>query len=101
MRSADAVASSARVILLSRQRDRKRCSKKRFVLLRYRWRIRSRCCNIPIPTDILTGENGRVAIVVVGAGAIGLLVAGRLARSGQHTVLLARPSIAAAIEQQG
>jgi 2-dehydropantoate 2-reductase len=38
---------------------------------------------------------------VVGAGAIGLLVAGQLARSGQCTVLLARPSTAAAIEQQG
>jgi 2-dehydropantoate 2-reductase len=42
-----------------------------------------------------------VAIVVVGAGAIGLLVAGQLADSGQPTVLLARPAVAAAITQQG
>lgn len=41
-----------------------------------------------------------MAIVVVGAGAIGLLLAGRLAQSGQPTVLLARPSVAAALEQQ-
>jgi 2-dehydropantoate 2-reductase len=41
-----------------------------------------------------------VAIVVVGAGAIGLLVAGQLADSGQPTILLARPVVAAAIEQQ-
>jgi 2-dehydropantoate 2-reductase len=41
-----------------------------------------------------------VAIVVVGAGAIGLLVAGQLAGSGQPTILLARPAVAAAIEQQ-
>ncbi|HEU5097473.1 MAG TPA: 2-dehydropantoate 2-reductase [Roseiflexaceae bacterium] len=41
-----------------------------------------------------------MAIVVVGAGAIGLLVAGQLADSGQPTILLARPSVAAAIEQQ-
>jgi 2-dehydropantoate 2-reductase len=41
-----------------------------------------------------------VTIVVVGAGAIGLLVAGRLALAAQHTVLLARPTVAAAIEQQ-
>jgi len=41
-----------------------------------------------------------VAIVVVGAGAIGLLVAGRLAQSPAATVLLARPNIAAAIAQQ-
>ncbi len=41
-----------------------------------------------------------MAIVVVGAGAIGLLVAGQLADSGQPTILLARPAVAAAIEQQ-
>jgi 2-dehydropantoate 2-reductase len=41
-----------------------------------------------------------VAIVVVGAGAIGLLVAGQLADAGQPTILLARPAVAAAIEQQ-
>jgi 2-dehydropantoate 2-reductase len=41
-----------------------------------------------------------VAIVVVGAGAIGLLVAGQLAASGQPTILLARPATAAAIGQQ-
>ena len=41
-----------------------------------------------------------MAIIVVGAGAIGLLVAGRLAQSGQRTILLARPSVAAAIGQQ-
>jgi len=41
-----------------------------------------------------------VAIVVVGGGAIGLLIAGRLARSGQRAVLLARPTVAAALEQQ-
>jgi 2-dehydropantoate 2-reductase len=41
-----------------------------------------------------------VAIVVVGAGAIGLLVAGQLVGSGQPTILLARPALAAAIEQQ-
>jgi 2-dehydropantoate 2-reductase len=41
-----------------------------------------------------------VAIVVVGAGAIGLLVAGQLADSGQPTILLARPAVAAAIERQ-
>jgi 2-dehydropantoate 2-reductase len=40
-----------------------------------------------------------VAIVVVGAGAIGLLVAGRLAQSSAETALLARPAIAAAIAQ--
>jgi ketopantoate reductase len=40
-----------------------------------------------------------VAIVVVGAGAIGLLVAGQLADSGQPTILLARPTVAAAIQQ--
>jgi len=42
-----------------------------------------------------------VAIVVVGAAAIGLLVAGQLADSGQPTFLLARPAVAAAITQQG
>jgi 2-dehydropantoate 2-reductase len=42
-----------------------------------------------------------VTIVVVGAGAIGLLVAGRLARSAQRTVLLARPRVAEAIARQG
>ena len=41
-----------------------------------------------------------MAIVVVGAGAIGLLVAGQLADSGQPTILLARPAVAAAIKQQ-
>src|SRR5215211_8438410 len=41
-----------------------------------------------------------VAIVVVGAGAIGLLLAGQLADSGQPTILLARPAVAAVIEQQ-
>jgi 2-dehydropantoate 2-reductase len=40
-----------------------------------------------------------VAIVVVGAGAIGMLVAGRLAQSSQATALLARPAVAAAIAQ--
>lgn len=38
-----------------------------------------------------------MTIVVVGAGAIGLLVAGRLAQSGQRTVLLARPAAAEAL----
>jgi 2-dehydropantoate 2-reductase len=42
-----------------------------------------------------------VTTVVVGAGAIGLLVAGRLARTSEPTVLLARPSTAAAITQRG
>ena len=41
-----------------------------------------------------------MSIVVVGAGAIGLLVAGRLAQSSMETVLLARPKVAAAIAQQ-
>ena len=41
-----------------------------------------------------------MAIVVVGAGAIGLLVAGQLADAGQPTILLARPAVAAAIQQQ-
>jgi 2-dehydropantoate 2-reductase len=36
----------------------------------------------------------------VGGGAIGLLIAGRLAQSGQRTVLLARPTMAAALEQR-
>jgi 2-dehydropantoate 2-reductase len=40
-----------------------------------------------------------VAIVVVGAGAIGLLVAGRLAQSSAETALLARPTVEAAIAQ--
>ena len=40
-----------------------------------------------------------MAIVVVGAGAIGLLVAGRLAQSSMETALLARPAVAAAIAQ--
>jgi 2-dehydropantoate 2-reductase len=40
-----------------------------------------------------------VAIVVIGAGAIGMLVAGRLAQSSETTVLLARPAVAAAIAQ--
>jgi 2-dehydropantoate 2-reductase len=42
-----------------------------------------------------------VTTVVVGAGAIGLLIAGRLAQSAQPTVLLARPATAAAIAQYG
>jgi 2-dehydropantoate 2-reductase len=42
-----------------------------------------------------------VSIVVVGAGAIGLLVAGRLAQSQQRIVLLARPAIGAAIQAHG
>jgi 2-dehydropantoate 2-reductase len=37
---------------------------------------------------------------VVGAGAIGLLVAGQLADSGQATILLARPGVARTIEEQ-
>jgi 2-dehydropantoate 2-reductase len=41
-----------------------------------------------------------VTIVVVGAGAIGLLVAGRLAQSSATTVLLARPAVAAAISRE-
>jgi 2-dehydropantoate 2-reductase len=40
-----------------------------------------------------------VAIVVVGAGAIGLLVAGKLTCASTKTALLARPAIAAAIAQ--
>jgi len=42
-----------------------------------------------------------VTTVVVGAGAIGLLIAGRLAQSAMPTVLLARPATAAAIAQHG
>lgn len=42
-----------------------------------------------------------MTIVVVGAGAIGLLAAGRLAQSSQRTVLLARPRVAQAIAQGG
>jgi 2-dehydropantoate 2-reductase len=42
-----------------------------------------------------------VTVVVVGAGAIGLLIAGRLAQSAVPTVLLARPSTAAAITRYG
>jgi 2-dehydropantoate 2-reductase len=42
-----------------------------------------------------------VSIVVVGAGAIGLLVAGQLAQSRQQIVLLARPAIGAAIQAHG
>lgn len=42
-----------------------------------------------------------MTIVVVGAGAIGLLVAGRLAESAQRAILLARPRMAQAIEQGG
>ncbi|MEN9934951.1 MAG: hypothetical protein RLZZ387_1530 [Chloroflexota bacterium] len=41
-----------------------------------------------------------MTIVVVGAGAIGLLVAGRLAHSGRRTVLLARPGAARAFGAQ-
>jgi 2-dehydropantoate 2-reductase len=40
-----------------------------------------------------------VAIVVVGAGAIGLLVAGQLAHASTKTALLARPAVAAALAQ--
>lgn len=39
--------------------------------------------------------------VVIGAGAIGLLVAGRLARSAQQVVLLARPAAAGMMRQHG
>lgn len=42
-----------------------------------------------------------MAIVVIGAGAIGLLVAGRLAQAAQSPILLARPAVAAAITRQG
>jgi 2-dehydropantoate 2-reductase len=50
--------------------------------------------------DLMQCKRSRsVAIVVVGAGAIGLLVAGRLAQSSKETALLARPAIAAAIAQ--
>lgn len=42
-----------------------------------------------------------MSIVVVGAGAIGLLVAGRLAQAGWRTLLLARPGVAAAIGEGG
>lgn len=42
-----------------------------------------------------------MGIVVVGAGAIGLLVAGRLAQAGAPVTLLARPGVAAALAQQG
>jgi 2-dehydropantoate 2-reductase len=42
-----------------------------------------------------------VSIVVVGAGAIGLLVSGRLAQTSSETVLLARPATAAAITEHG
>ena len=42
-----------------------------------------------------------MSIVVVGAGAIGLLVAGRLAQAGEPAVLLARPGVAEAIERGG
>ena len=38
-----------------------------------------------------------MSIVVVGAGAIGLLVAGRLAQAGEPAVLLARPGVAEAM----
>jgi 2-dehydropantoate 2-reductase len=38
-----------------------------------------------------------VTIVVVGAGAIGLLIAGRLAQAGRRVVLLARPGLADAL----
>ncbi|MFN8568891.1 MAG: 2-dehydropantoate 2-reductase [Kouleothrix sp.] len=41
-----------------------------------------------------------MTIVVIGAGAIGQLVAGRLAQAGQRTVLLARPAAAAALARQ-
>jgi 2-dehydropantoate 2-reductase len=52
--------------------------------------------------DLMPRErSGGVAIVVVGAGAIGLLVAGRLAQSSAETALLARPAVAAAIAQHG
>lgn len=42
-----------------------------------------------------------MGIVVVGAGAIGLLVAGRLTRSAERVALLARPGTAAALASQG
>lgn len=42
-----------------------------------------------------------MAIVVVGGGAIGLLVAGRLAQSAQHVALLARPSTVQALAATG
>src|SRR6185503_11168770 len=66
----------------------------------YRWRIGWRCYTIVVPTEIHMRRHTGVAIVVIGAGAIGLLVAGQLANSGQPTILLARPAVAAAIEQQ-
>lgn len=42
-----------------------------------------------------------MTLVVVGAGAIGLLVAGRLAQSGRPVALLARPSSAGELARQG
>ncbi|GAB4193860.1 MAG: 2-dehydropantoate 2-reductase [Roseiflexaceae bacterium] len=42
-----------------------------------------------------------MTIVVVGAGAIGLLVAGRLAQAGLPTALLARPNSAAELARSG
>jgi 2-dehydropantoate 2-reductase len=42
-----------------------------------------------------------MTLVVVGAGAIGLLVAGRLARSGRPVALLARPSGAGELARRG
>ncbi|HEU4322834.1 MAG TPA: 2-dehydropantoate 2-reductase [Roseiflexaceae bacterium] len=42
-----------------------------------------------------------MTIVVVGAGAIGLLVAGRLAQTGRPTALLARPAGAAELARSG
>lgn len=42
-----------------------------------------------------------MTIVVVGAGAIGLLVAGRLAQTGRPTALLARPAGAAELARTG
>lgn len=41
-----------------------------------------------------------MSIVVVGGGAIGLLVAGRLAQAGQRVAVLARPNVAAALQAQ-
>ncbi len=42
-----------------------------------------------------------MTIVVVGAGAIGMLVAGRLAQTGRPTALLARPGTAAELARSG
>lgn len=60
--------------------------------------IAAKCYNTPALQP--QQELGSVAIVVIGAGAIGILVAGRLARLSQRTVLLARPALAATLQQQ-